>query len=131
MPNRFAFIAITADDVERARAFYEQVFGWTFEDWGPPDFYIIHGAGFPGALQKRHEPIVGTHPRSFEISVAVDDVDATAKKVKAAGGAIVMAKTKLDGVGTLVHFTDTEGNRVGAMQYENFARHMANEGENG
>jgi predicted enzyme related to lactoylglutathione lyase len=127
MPNKFAFIAITADDVERARAFYEAVFGWTFEDWGPPDFYIIHGAGMPGSLQKRHEPIVGTHPRSFEISIAVDDLDATAKKVVNAGGAIVMQKMKLETVGTLIHFTDTEGNRVGAMQYENFARHMANE----
>jgi predicted enzyme related to lactoylglutathione lyase len=130
MPNKFAFFAITCDDVERARKFYEAVFGWTFEDWGPPDFYIIHGAGMPGAIQKRHEPIVGTHPRSFEISIGVDDVDAIAAKVVAAGGAIVMQKVHLDTVGTLIHFTDTEGNRVGAMQYDDWDRHMANERTN-
>lgn len=118
MPNHVHFFAITAADVERARAFYEAVFGWTFEDWGPPGFYIIRGAGMDGALQERHEPLVGTHPRSFELTVAVDDLDAIVAKVKANGGAIVMDKSHIDGVGTLVHFTDTEGNRMGAMRYD-------------
>ncbi|MCW5804365.1 MAG: hypothetical protein KIT31_18480 [Deltaproteobacteria bacterium] len=39
----------------RARAFYEQVFGWTFTAWGPPGFYQIEGAGTRGALQERRE----------------------------------------------------------------------------
>ena len=44
-------IDIQADDIERARRFYERVFGWRFESWGPPDFYLIHtGTGAePGA----------------------------------------------------------------------------------
>ena len=29
------------DDVDRARRFYEAVFGWEFEPWGPPGFYLI------------------------------------------------------------------------------------------
>ncbi len=119
MANEVRFFAITCDDVERARAFYEAVFGWTFEDWGPPDFYIIHGAGIPGAIQKRHEPLSGSHPRSFEITVGVDDVEQLARKVVAAGGAVAMAKTRLEGVGELIYFTDSEGNRVGAMKYDN------------
>ena len=118
MANHLRFFAITCDDVERARRFYESVFGWTFEDWGPPDFYLINGAGVPGAIQARHEPIAGTHPRSFEITIGVDDIDDIAKRVTAAGGAITMQKAHLDGVGTLIHFTDTEGNRVGAMKYD-------------
>ena len=118
MANHIRFVAITCDDVERARKFYEAVLGWTFEDWGPPDFDLINGAGVQGAIQKRHEPIVGMHPRSFEITVGVDDLDDIIARVSAAGGAIVMPKTHLDGVGTLIHFTDTEGNRVGAMKYD-------------
>ena len=118
MPNHVRFFAITAADVGRARKFYEAVFGWTFEDWGPPGFYLIHGAGLAGALQERHEPLVGTHPRSFEITVGVDDIDDIAHKVVAAGGAIVMQKSHIDTVGTLIHFTDTEGNRMGAMRYD-------------
>jgi uncharacterized protein len=118
MPNHVRFFAITADNVERARKFYEAVFGWTFEDWGPPGFYIIHGAGLSGALQGRREPLAGTHPRSFEITVAVDDVDEIARKVVAAGGTITMQKSHIDTVGTLIHFTDSEGNEVGAMKYD-------------
>ena len=41
MPNNSRFFAINADDVPRARKFYETVFGWSFEPWGPPGFYLI------------------------------------------------------------------------------------------
>lgn len=118
MANHVRFFAITAADVDRARRFYESVFGWVFEDWGPPGFYVIQGAGLPGALQERHEPLVGSHPRSFELTVGVDDLDDIIAKVVAAGGAIVMDKSHIETVGTLVHFTDTEGNRMGAMKYD-------------
>jgi hypothetical protein len=117
MSNHVRFFAITADDVERARKFYEAVFGWTFEDWGPPGFYIIHGAGMEGALQGRHEPIAGDHPRSFELTVGVDDLDDIKRRVLAAGGRIVMDKAPIPTVGTLIQFTDTEANRMGAMKY--------------
>jgi predicted enzyme related to lactoylglutathione lyase len=49
MPHLGHF-AINADDVPRARRFYEHVFGWKFNAWGPPGFYQIDmGAGAPGA----------------------------------------------------------------------------------
>ena len=118
MPNHVRFFAITADDVERARTFYETVFGWTLEDWGPPDFYVIRGAGLSGALQGRDEPL-GEGAVPFEITVSVDDVDDIARKVTAAGGTITMQKSRIETVGTLVYFEDTEGNRVGAMKYDN------------
>jgi len=40
--NNIRHFAIGADDLDRARAFYESVFGWRFEAWGPPGFYLIH-----------------------------------------------------------------------------------------
>ena len=42
MANNLSFFSIHADDLDRARGFYEQVFGWRFEPWGPPGFYLIH-----------------------------------------------------------------------------------------
>jgi len=42
MPNNLQSFGITVDDVARARRFYESVFDWRFEAWGPPDFYVIH-----------------------------------------------------------------------------------------
>ena len=41
MANSIVHFEIFATDVERAREFYENVFGWTFEAGGPPDFYLI------------------------------------------------------------------------------------------
>jgi uncharacterized protein len=117
MANHVRFFAITADDVERARRFYEAVFGWMFEDWGPPGFYTIQGAGLPGALQERHEPFTGG-ALSFELTVGVEDLDAITRKVVAAGGVITMQKSHIETVGTLIQFTDTEGNRIGAMKYD-------------
>jgi predicted enzyme related to lactoylglutathione lyase len=118
MPNHVRFFSIMADDVGRARKFYESVFGWTFEDWGPPGFFLIHGAGIEGSLHGRNEPLTGTGYRAFEITVGVDDVDAIAARVVAAGGTITMQKMRIETVGTLIYFNDTEGNRVGAMKYD-------------
>jgi uncharacterized protein len=117
MSNHVSFFAIGADDVERARGFYEAVFAWTFEDWGPPGFYLIHGAGIQGALQQRQEPLTGTGLKGFEVTIGVDDVDATAAAALEAGGRIAMAKTRIETVGDLIYIEDTEGNRVGAMRY--------------
>ena len=117
MANHVRFFAIAADDVERARLFYGRVFGWMFEDWGPPGFYLIHGAGLLGALQSRDAPPTGTGLRGFEMTIGVDDVDATAAAVEAAGGKVVMQKFRIETVGDLIYFEDSEGNRVGAMQY--------------
>src|SRR3954465_12601936 len=127
MPDRpaghVAHFAINADDLNRARHFYEKVFGWRFEAWGPPNFFQIKTAdGQPlgplGALQKRRELIPGVPTAGFECTVAVADVDAAAAAVVANGGTILIPKTLIPTVGHLIFFRDPEGNAVGAMQYD-------------
>lgn len=114
--------AINADDVARARDFYARVFGWKFEPWGPPGFYMVASGdprGTPlGSLQPRRELAPGLRLNAFECTIAVDDVDAVARNVTANGGTILMAKATIPGVGSLVFFRDPEGNVAGAMQYE-------------
>jgi predicted enzyme related to lactoylglutathione lyase len=123
MPNNLASFAIHVDDVQRARRFYEAVFGWIFEPWGPPDFYLIHTGddadpGIQGLMHKRQQPRSGTGLNGFEPTFAVDDVDAILARVERAGGRITMRKSPIPTVGVLVRFEDTEGNDVGAMKYE-------------
>jgi uncharacterized protein len=117
MPT-LAHFAINADDVDRARAFYAKVFGWTFSSWGPPGFYLIEGAGTMAALQGRRELVKGTRTVGFECTIAVDSIDATEKAVLAAGGKVMMERSVIATVGTLMFFADTEGNVFGAMQYD-------------
>ena len=55
MANHIAHFEIFASDVERARRFYEQVFGWRFEVGGPPDLareLILFLCGAPPASQR-------------------------------------------------------------------------------
>jgi predicted enzyme related to lactoylglutathione lyase len=120
--GHIAHFAINADDVDEARRFYGEVFGWTFDPWGPPGFFhILDGDGErPGVvagLQARRELIQGQKTIGFEATIAVDDVDQVATAVAAAGGRILMEKTTITGVGDLVFFADPSGNICGAMHY--------------
>lgn len=120
--NNVVHFSVHADDVERAKAFYESVFGWKFEPWGPPDFYLIQTGtdsdrGIRGALQRRMEPVSGTGMTGFECSITVADVKATREQIKSHGGEIVADVVEIPAVGRMIQFRDTEGNAVVAMQY--------------
>ena len=123
MPNHLHTFAIHADDVPRARRFYEKVFGWKFEAWGPPDFYLIttgsgKDPGVGGLLQKRGDPLAGTGLRGFECTIGVEDVDAIAARVEKNGGRVTMPKALIPTVGWIIRFFDTEGNIVCAGQFD-------------
>jgi uncharacterized protein len=123
MPANLASFAIHVDDVDRARTFYEAVFGWEFEPWGPPGFYLIHtgdetSPGIQGLMHQRSEPRTGTGLTGVEPTFAVDDLDATLAAVGAHGGTITFPPSQIPTVGTLARFLDTEGNDIGAMRYD-------------
>ena len=103
MPATFRHFAINADDVDRAKVFYEAAFGWRIEPWGPPDFYQVKnaGQGLLGALQARRDIVPGKPMFGFEASFGVDDLEATMRAITAAGGRIVMQPYRIEGVGEL------------------------------
>jgi hypothetical protein len=123
MPANLASFAIHVDDTDRARRFYEAVFGWEFEPWGPPGFYLIHtgdeaSPGVQGLMHARAEPRTGTGLNGVEPTFSVDDLDAIIAAVEANGGKVMGQKWPIPTVGVLVRFLDTEGNDIGAMKYE-------------
>jgi predicted enzyme related to lactoylglutathione lyase len=113
-------LAINADDVPRATAFYESVFGWRFQPWGPPEYYQAHeaGEGLIMALQHRREIERGAAMLGFEATFAVEDIAATTAAIEAAGGRVAAPQIYIEGVGRLVYFRDPDGNLFGAMQYD-------------
>jgi predicted enzyme related to lactoylglutathione lyase len=112
--------SINADDIARARRFYERIFGWTFQPWGPPDFYMIAmgETEIRGSLQRRRALAPDLKLNGFECTFAVDDVEKVAAAVRANGGRILMERTILPGIGELIFFQDPEGNVAGAMRYD-------------
>ena len=127
MATPVAHFAINADDLPRARRFYETVFGWKFQSWGPPGFYMVEMGKadpqplFRGSLQQRRELVPGVRMTGFECTISVPDIDAVAAAIPASGGKIVMQICTLAGIGRLLFFQDPEGNLAGAMQYDDRA----------
>jgi|ERR1043166_4629978 predicted enzyme related to lactoylglutathione lyase len=126
MPNHLSFFAINADDVPRARRFYQTVFGWTFEPWGPPNFYLIETGAGPkgtnhGGLQERRELAQGQKMIGFECTIVVENIDQAIRAIEANGGRLAAPKFHIPTVGTVAYFFDTEGNVAGICQEESRA----------
>jgi predicted enzyme related to lactoylglutathione lyase len=119
MSNSLSFFAINADDVPRARKFYEAVFRWGFEPWGPPGFYLIapgQEGAVGGALQERRELVRGQKMVGFECTIDIEDIDQTIRTIEANGGRLAAPKFHIPNVGTVAYFFDTEGNVAGIRQ---------------
>jgi predicted enzyme related to lactoylglutathione lyase len=121
--NRVIHFEIQADDVERAKNFYEKALGWKIakfmnkEDKGMMDYWMIdtgEGPGIGGGMYARKD-----NPEKnylYDCTIDVKDLDAAVAAVKANGGTIIRDKTEMKGVGWFASAKDTEGNRFGLMQ---------------
>ena len=114
---------ITADDPDRAVAFYEKVFGWKLTHWegGPMGYWLIETGdaqpGIDGGLSRRPE---GDAPATIN-TIDVASLDDAVAAVKQAGGEIIHDRMPVPGVGWYAAFADTEGNRFGIMQFDESA----------
>jgi predicted enzyme related to lactoylglutathione lyase len=122
---------IQADDLDRAKAFYTQAFGWTFEDWsgvtGSPYWGIGTGEdepGIGGGLLQRPAPAPAPEQgtNAYVCTVAVGDYDATEARILAAGGQVALPKQALTGMAWQGYYLDTEGNTFGIHQPDPEAR---------
>jgi predicted enzyme related to lactoylglutathione lyase len=124
MPNNYiSRFAINADNVSRARDFYQRVFDWKFEPWGPPNFYLIKTGDAPvggtgGLLQERRELVPGGRMIGFECSIVVENLDETIRAIENNGGKMVTEKFRIPTVCTVAYFQDTEGNVAGVSELE-------------
>ncbi len=98
------YVELTARDLERAKRFYAEAFGWAFNDYGP-EYAGIRGADREQGGLRPGEP-TGGGPLVVLYS---DDLDASAAAVVAAGGRIETEPFDFPG-GRRFHFEDTEGN---------------------
>ena len=114
---------IPADKVERAKTFYSKAFGWAMNPVPQMDYTMIGTTasdqnGMPtapgainGGLGKK-----GGALKSVVVTIAVQDIDASLKKIQDLGGKTVQKKMPVGNMGFSAYFKDTEGNVVGLWQ---------------
>ena len=109
--HSIVWFEIPADDVERAKLFYGELFGWKIERFpGPMEYWHIDTGGSDdtpdGGLLKRQNP----GQQGITNYVGVASVDESAVKVEKLGGKICMAKTAVPEMGYFAICQDPENN---------------------
>ena len=105
-----------AADIDAAKAFYADLLGWTFEGGDPEygGYLTCLAGGRPAAgMAPQQDP---NDPPKWMTYFASDDVDATAAKVTAAGGSLVVAPMDVGPMGRMIVARDPEGHVFGAWQ---------------
>jgi len=123
MDHTVVHFEIPADDVEKLRKFYSELFGWKIEKMpGPVEYWGIatvpvNEKGMPqrpgvnGGMMKRQNP--EHKPVNY---IAVESVDEYVKKIEALGGRIIAPKTEVPGIGWWASALDPEGNQFAVLQ---------------
>jgi predicted enzyme related to lactoylglutathione lyase len=102
--RRIDYIELPATDLERVKAFYTQVFGWTFTDYG--DDYIAFEDGRLTGGFYRASGVTAGGPL---IVVYARDLASVQQAIEGAGGQVVRPVFAFPG-GRRFHFSDPSGN---------------------
>lgn len=124
MNHTIIHFEIPADDLDKMKKFYTEVFDWKLVDVPEMKYVLIHTVptdeqgmlkepGVNGGMLQR------TTKEQVPINyVGVESVDAFLEKVVRNGGRVTMPKQHVPTVGFLAWITDPEGNPVGLIQPE-------------
>jgi predicted enzyme related to lactoylglutathione lyase len=123
MDHTVVHFEIPADDVEKLRKFYSELFGWKIERMpGPVEYWGIatvpvdekgmpQRPGVNGGMMKRQNP--EHKPVNY---IAVESVDEYVKKIEALGGRVIAPKMEVPGIGWWALALDPEGNQFAILQ---------------
>jgi uncharacterized protein len=116
---------IPADNVERAKTFYKQAFGWDISPVPGMEYHMVNTTAIDektrlpkevgainGGLAKRNSDT----NKSTVVTIDVADIDAALKSIEKQGGKTVQKKQPVADMGFTAYFKDTEGNIVGLWQ---------------
>jgi predicted enzyme related to lactoylglutathione lyase len=114
MTNKLCFFEIPANDPEKLKQFYADLFQWSFEK-GASGFryYRVHTGedSLKGGITARQD----TEHTSINY-VKVDSVDESISKAQTLGASLVVPKKPVAGIGWYAVLKDPENNRLGLWQ---------------
>jgi uncharacterized protein len=123
MPASICWFEVPADDLGRAKKFYQSMFGWTFNrlqaaennywhiDTGGPD------AAPDGGMMPRMHP-----QQPITNYVSVSSVSKAAARVEKLGGTVCKPRTAVPGMGYFAICLDTEGNTFALWEMNDRAK---------
>ena len=101
---------IRSADPDATRAFFAELFGWTYSDGAFPGYTFVD-TGVEGAMPTAISPLQGDTDAVL-FFVGVQDVEATLARAEELGGKIVQPAQQVPGV-TFGVFADAQGHLVG------------------
>jgi uncharacterized protein len=110
-----SWVDIGATDLPAAVAFYTELFGWEAQDLGEEagHYTIASKDGKQvAALSTAQDP----GPPRWATYINVDDLDAVAEKVPAAGGTVILAPMQVMTAGRMAVFADSTGAVISAWE---------------
>ena len=124
--DKVVHFEITFDDHKRAKEFYGSVFDWELNDVPMGDGVAYTTATTvpiddkmmptePGAINGGFTS-KGKETPSPVITIGVDSIDDTLKKIEASGGSTVTPRTPIPDMGAFAYFKDSEGNTMGLFE---------------
>ena len=101
---------IRSADPDATRAFFADLFGWTYSDGAFPGYTFVD-TGVEGAIPTAISPLQGDADAVL-FFIGVQDVEATLARAEELGGKIVQPAQQVPGV-TFGVFADAQGHLVG------------------
>lgn len=105
--EKINYVEFGARDMDATKAFFAQVFGWSYTDYGP-EYSSFEGAGIDGGFFPS-DKAAHTSDGSVLIVFYSSDLEGTQAKVTQAGGEIVKPIFSFPG-GRRFQFTEPSGN---------------------
>lgn len=114
---------IPADNVERARKFYQEIFDWKITPIPQMNYTLLgtveidennmpkETGAIEGGLMERSLGI-----KSPVLTINVTNIDVAIEKIQKQGGKSVQGKKEVPTIGFIAYFANTEGNTLGLVQ---------------
>jgi predicted enzyme related to lactoylglutathione lyase len=121
-PGTPSWVELSSPDARASAAFYGELMGWEAAEPGPVEetggyrMFQQHGQSVGGLMGHMQEG----QPTAWATYISTDDADATAERVKAAGGNVVVEPMDVMDIGRMAVFVDPTGAAFGVWQPKSF-----------
>jgi predicted enzyme related to lactoylglutathione lyase len=122
-PGTPSWVELSSPDTDASAAFYGRLMGWSTTEPGPDEetggyrMFQQDGQSVGGLMGHMQEE----QPTAWATYVSVADADATAERVTAAGGTILVEPMDVMQLGRMAFFADPAGAAIGIWQAKGFA----------